>query len=232
MRKPSTGRAPNTPVLAEKMVRIALPVMLTSLLGTLLGSANAILIPARLAASGLTHQQALSSFGVLFGMTLQLLGLPYAFMSALALIMMPRLAESNALKQTKSLRLRISKTLRATSLFILPLTVLLAFFGPGLTVFLFQEPDAGNHFLLLCIGMGAGCFQQITGSILNAIGKQSRAAANFFAGGIIQLAFTYYLTALPDVRLEGYAWACLIGTLITLLLNWGCLKNTVGSERM
>lgn len=227
----NTGHAPETSVLAGKMLRIALPVMLTSLLGTLLGSANALLIPARLAASGLTHQQALSSFGVLFGMTLQLLGLPYAFMSALSLIMMPRLAESNALRHFKTLRLRIGKTLRATGLFVFPVTALLAFFGPALTVWLFREPDAGAHFLLLCIGMGAGCFQMITGSILNAVGRQARAAVNFFAGGVIQLTATYYLTALPGVRLEGYAWASLIGTLTTLALNFACLYGALGAER-
>ncbi|MBO1690681.1 stage V sporulation protein B, partial [Akkermansia sp. GGCC_0220] len=59
--------------LNHRIARIALPIAATSLLGNLMGSVCAILIPQKLVQGGMEVSASISAFGVMFGMTLPLL---------------------------------------------------------------------------------------------------------------------------------------------------------------
>lgn len=69
--------------LRGKIGRIALPLGFAALLGNLISSANAVLIPRLLVQGGMDQGEAVSAYGVTFGMTLPMLLLPTAFLSAL-----------------------------------------------------------------------------------------------------------------------------------------------------
>ena len=83
--------------LNRRIASIAVPIGLTSLLGNLMGSATSVLIPQRLVHAGAEVSEAMSAFGVLCGMTLPMLCLPTAFIGALGLVLVPKLAEGAAL---------------------------------------------------------------------------------------------------------------------------------------
>ena len=70
-------RVPAEPGLDRRICSIAVPIGLTALLGNLMGSANAVLIPQRLVASGCDVSEAMSAFGVLCGMTVPMLAMPH-----------------------------------------------------------------------------------------------------------------------------------------------------------
>lgn len=61
-----------------------------------MGSATSVLIPQRLVHAGAEVSEAMSAFGVLCGMTLPMLCLPTAFIGALGLVLVPKLAEGAA----------------------------------------------------------------------------------------------------------------------------------------
>ena len=90
------GGLPGTPLrpraLDRRIAAIALPIGMTALLGNLMGSANAVLIPQRLVAAGAQVSEAMSAFGVLCGMTIPMLYLPTAFIGALGLVLVPKLS--------------------------------------------------------------------------------------------------------------------------------------------
>ena len=80
----SGPRGPGVPPreLDRRIARIALPIAATSLLGNLMGSVCAILIPQKLVAGGMEVSAAVSAFGVMFGMSIPMLNLPTAFIAA------------------------------------------------------------------------------------------------------------------------------------------------------
>ncbi len=212
----------------RSILAVAAPVGFSALLGTLIGSIGAIMIPGRLAASGLSHSQALSDYGVLFGMTMQLLGLPNVFLNSLSLVMIPRLAESTSSGAEKVLRFRLRKTMETSSLFIFGALPLLGAVGAPLTRALFQAPEAGAHFTLLTLGAALGCWQLITTNLLSAIGRQTQGAAYVLLGDALQLALTYVWVANPALRLLGYAWAAVLGASLTVGLNLCTLFRRAG----
>ncbi|MCC8182916.1 MAG: oligosaccharide flippase family protein, partial [Clostridiales bacterium] len=135
------------PGLGREMVRVAVPVGLTALLGNLMASANSVLIPRKLAAAGLTQAAAMEEFGVVFGMTVPMLNLPSAFISALTLAIVPRLSQCQAMHRGRECREKISKAILAASIIVLPVTALMVTLGPDLGRLLFQNEGVGGYIL-------------------------------------------------------------------------------------
>lgn len=217
------GIVPAGPAMPVKsmlrdMSAIAVPIALANLLSNLISSVNSVIIPARLIVSGLSSSEAMSTYGVMVGMTMPLLGLPTAFMVALSLVMIPRLSEDLALSRYDLMNRRVVRTLRVTALVIAPSMVLLTLFGPQLAVLLFKQEAAGAYFLPLAVGTLFACFQGIMGSLLSGIGEQKKTAANMIAAGLLQLALTWLATALPSLRIGGFVLAFGVASLTGAIL--------------
>ncbi len=206
--------------MSRKIIKIAIPISLASLFNNLLSSLIVIIIPRRLALSGLTASQALSEFGVLFGMTMPLLNLPSALIVGLGLVMVPKLSENLALGNYSDLKNKISRSITATSFVILPSLAVMVPLGGPLGEAIFNQGASREYILPLAIGTAFSIYMMILGSILNGLGKQNISAFNFLLGNAIELAITYFLAAIPELRLYGYIIAFILSTALTMLLNF------------
>lgn len=215
-------------ILNHRIVHIALPIAATSLLGNLMGSACAVLIPQKLVEGGMEVSEAISAFGVMFGMSLPLLGLPTAFIGALGLMLTPRLAESTALGRKKATHRRISGALLATSVLILPATVFLTVLGPTLGVLLFREPTVGDYLIPLSAGMVLSCYQAVLSASLNGVGRHTAAARNALISGAVELGAVFFTVGLPGVGLGGFAAAFVLSSSLGALLNAVSLHRSTG----
>lgn len=222
------GERPETPGLRREILRIALPVGGTALLGNLMGSANAVLIPRLLVKGGATVSQAMSAFGVINGMTLPMLLMPSAFVGALGLMLVPKLAQAVALKRTGEARDQLGRVMGATSLLILPAMALLTVVGPSLGVILFRDARAGERIFPLAVGVALSCYQAVLGSALNGLGKQSAAAGNMLLSDGVQLAFTWFLVGNPRIGLGGYVTGLWVSSLVGAVLNYRDVRRAIG----
>ena len=212
----------------RQILSIALPVGLTSLLGNLMGSANAVLIPQRLVAAGAEVSRAMEEFGVLCGMTMPMLCLPTAFIGALGLVLMPKLAQGTALGSGGLVRRRIDRSMLATSVLMFPALALLVVLGPTLGQLLFQEENVGRHLLPLAVGVLLSCWQAVLGCALNGLGRQRGAARSSILSGGVQLACTYVLLGTPGVGVGGYAVGVVLSSALGALLNWVQVRRATG----
>ena len=217
-------------VLHAEIFHIALPVGATALLGNLMGSANAVLIPQLLVKGGATASQAMSDFGVINGMTLPMLLMPSAFIGALGLVLVPKLAQTSSLGREGETRAQLSRAVNATSLLILPAMALLCVIGPTLGTLLFKEPKAGEHIFPLAVGVALSCYQAVLGSALNGLGKQSAAARNMLLSDAVQLAFTWFLVGDPRIGMAGYVTGLWVSSLVGAWLNWWDIRRCSGTR--
>ena len=196
-----------------QLLAVALPVSATSLLGTLLGSANAVLIPARLVVGGADPSEAIASFGVLCGMTMPMLNLPTGFISALCLVLVPNLAQNVALGDHRAVKDFLDRVMWATSLLMAPAMALLTVVGPSLARLVFKEEAAGNYMLPLAVATLLTCWQTVLSGALNGIGRQGLAARNAILSDAVQLAFTYFAVARRGLEgyVEGFVLSALVG---------------------
>lgn len=203
----------------RRLFAIALPVGATSLLGTVLGCANSVLIPAKLVEGGMALPEAMSEFGVLCGMTLPLLGLPTGFIGALCLVMVPDLSRRTAQGDRRAAAGFLDRVMSATSLLMAPAMALLAVVGPTIGRAMFRDPRVGELILPLAIGTLLGCWQSVLGGALNGLGLQGRGARNAILSDAAQLAFTFFTVA--RWGLPGFAAGFVVSGIVGAGLNLG-----------
>lgn len=205
--KSKQEKSENQADILSQIWKIALPVGGAALLGTLMGAANAALIPRLLVEGGMAREVAMASFGVLCGMTLPMLGLPTVLLTALNLVLIPRQARSFALGRWGEIRRRTNKALLAVSASMLPAMALLAVVGGDLGVMLFQNQHVGDFLLPLAVASAFSSYQSTLFALLNGIGKQSVCAGlSLFSGGC-QLVFT--VLTVPRFGLQGFVYGLL-----------------------
>lgn len=213
----AAGPGEHPGLLRKRLAGVAIPVGTTALLGNLIASANSVLIPRKLMAAGLSEGAAMSSFGVVFGMTLPMLNLPSAFISALCLAIVPRLSQCQAMRRGRECREKISKALLAASIIVLPSTALLATLGPDLGQFLFQNEEVGGYMLPLSLGVVLSSYESVLASVLNGIGRQTWSAMISLLCGALQLACTCLGQGLEGF-LFGMVFTSMLGVLLRLML--------------
>jgi stage V sporulation protein B len=217
----------NEPDIMGVMVKIAVPVALANFLTNLIGSLNAIIIPGRLIASGIDSSEALSAFGIAFGMTMPLLALPLVFSGSIGTVMLPRLAESAAMRDMAAIRRRLKTALLAAAVSVTLCAAILIPYGAAIARALFRNPDAGQYMVPLVAATVFLCFETLLGTFLNALGKQRNTAANFIFAGLVQLLLTWWGVGLPELRLGGFVLAYIAGgALGTALCAWDLRKAT------
>lgn len=214
--------------LRRSIGSIALPVGANSLIGNLMSSANAVLIPQRLVAVGWKISDAMASFGVLFGMALPMLCLPFAFIGALCTVLVPKLAQSAALNKSEEISQRVGKALLSTSVLVLPVLAILLTIGPALGKFLFLEPSVGDYLPCLSVGVLFSCYQSVLGSSLYGLGRQNIAAVSALVCDAIQLAFTYFGTTIPGVGLYGFIAGFMVSSAAGAAFNAVYLMRITG----
>ena len=105
------GRRP----LNKQIFRTAVPVALTNFASNLLSSANSVMIPARMALTGMAKSDAVALLGTMFGMSLPMITFPMAFIDGLAGAIVPSLSEGMAKGDIGAVRRKISKAFLGVS---------------------------------------------------------------------------------------------------------------------
>jgi len=214
--------------LNKQIFRTAVPVALTNFASNLLSSANSVMIPARMALTGMAKSDAVALLGTMFGMSLPMITFPMAFIDGLAGAIVPSLSEGMAKGDIGAVRRKISKAFLGVSLFAIPSAALMIPVGPDIARLLFGSEAAGNYMTPLCFCVSVLELRSISSIILTSIGRESRAALHFITGGAVQTAFTWFGTTIPGVGVYAIIAGLAASGLVTLILNINCIVSTTG----
>ena len=219
------GKTIRGTVLRRQMGRIALPLGFAALLGNLITSANAVLIPRLLVLGGMEQGEAVSAYGVTFGMTLPLLMLPTAFLSGLGLVLTPKLAQSFVIGEKAKIRQVICRSVEASNLLLIPALALLTALGPTIGGVLYKEPAVGRDLPVLALGVLFSCWQSLFSWVLCGIDRQGSSAMIALACDSLQL----LLTCLTVGRfgMSGYSVSFAAASLLGALLTWRAAARAV-----
>ncbi len=221
-----TGPGSTPEILRGKLGRIAAPLGAAALLGNLISSANAVLIPRLLVAGGMDQNQAVAVYGVTFGMTIPMLLLPTAFLSALGLVLTPKLSQCSALKNRGEIRRQVSRSVGLANLIFIPALALLAVSGPAIGAALYGDARVGDHLPLLALGVLFSCWQTLCAAILSGVGRQGAAAGIALAADGVQLVLTCLLVS--GRGMQGYAIAFTVSAILGAALSWRVVSQEIG----
>lgn len=209
----------------RKLFSMYLPLTANRLVMTFLSSAEAVLIPARLVVCGYDSSAALSIYGVLTGMALPLILFPNALTNSISVMLLPSIAQLQALKQEKQIRRAIELTIQCCLLLGFGCTAFLSIFGSFLGNFLFHSALAGSFIRTLAFVCPFLYLNATLSSVLNGLGKTGTSLIHSVIGISIRLISVIWL--IPLYSIQGYLWGILAAEVTVTLLHLAALNRCV-----
>lgn len=188
---------------SRRIFTLAVPVMLSRFASTALMSVDAVLIPQRLAVSGMTLAQATATYGKLVGMAETLLYTPGILTVSMATALVPAVADAAANGDRTLVSRRVGDALRVTMVIGIPAALIFLLMPEAICGLLFGYPDAGNILALLGVGGPFLYLVQTTTGVLQGLGKVVEPLRNLLLASVFKVTGIYYLTALWGIRGTG-----------------------------
>ena len=191
----------------------AIPITAMRVFGCLIATFTAVILPARLVASGLTVPEATASFGRIAGMANPLILAPNAIISSLAIVLVPEMSETGIKKNYSALNKHINNGI-SFSLFISG-TFLLCYYALGeeITTLLFHDSISGVYLQWATFLMLPICISQMTMSALNSIGLEGRTFLNYICGTVFMMLGIYFLPKYMGI------YSVIVATMLSLLTS-------------
>lgn len=202
-----------------RIFNLALPVTLTRVVATSLISIDAVLIPLRLQVSGLSLDEATSTFGQFVGIAQSLLFIPGIITISMSTALIPAVSDAVALKNITQVHHRCEEAFRITLLAGLPSSLILMLLSEDLCGLIFGYPEAGAILKILAIGGPFLYLQQTSTGILQGLGEATRPLNNMVISSVLKITGIYYLTGLNNLGIRGTAAAMVAGYFLMAFMN-------------
>lgn len=199
-----------------QLMQLAVPLSANRLIINLLQSIEAVYIPNRLMAYGLSNADALGVYGVLTGMSLPLILFPSALTNSISVLLLPIVSEADANGNHRAVRHAIMTSIRYCLLLGFGCTALFLLLGRAAGRMLFHSELAGSFILTLSFICPFMYIASTLGSILNGLGKTTQTFCYSVVSLLFRLLFVFF--AIPIYGIKGYLWGMLASQLLQTLL--------------
>ena len=203
------------PIFRE-LTETSLPLTINRILLTILGGIETILIPQMLLSCGFPKENALELYGIFTGMALPLILFPSAVTNSASVLLMPSVAELQALGHSS----RIREVVKKAFLYCLVLgsffSLLFLIFGKQAGILLFKNSSAGIYIQSMSFMCPFLYLNTALSSILNGIGKSGLCLFYSITGILIRLLFVIFF--IPVLGMRGYIYGILISELTRTFL--------------
>ncbi|WP_018130834.1 stage V sporulation protein B [Effusibacillus pohliae] len=212
----------------RSLFEVAVPVLVSGVIGSFVYWLETLLIPRALLASGLLKEEATAAFGLYSGYAVSLLVLPTVFTYALATTLVPSISEAVALHQPMLVQRRLYQAFRFTAMIGLPSSVIFTLLATELSTAIYNTPDAGP---ILAVMAPVGFFIYLKSplsGILQGMNKAGQAMAYSIAGSAIKLAIIYWFASKPGVGIMGVAWAVVVSNVVVCCAYFLAVTRLIG----
>lgn len=201
---------------AREILSLSIPLTGNRVLLNLLQSIESVSIPLRLQLYGLSTGNSLSIYGVLTGMALPFILFPSAITNALATMLLPTVAQMQALEDKKRLSVIIKKVSICCFLLGCGCCIVLLLFGDWMGNFLFHSSSAGKFIITLAWICPFLYTNNTLISIINGLGKTTVSFLYNSLSLFIRIGSVFFL--IPVLGIRGYLWGMLASQLFLFFL--------------
>ena len=197
----------------SRILKISMPVAITSYIRSGLSTLKQLLIPIQLEKSGLTCTNALSAYGMINGMALSILLFPGLIINSVASLLIPEFARYNVKQDYTKINSVINTLFTLIILFSLFIIGFFMMFADEISLIAYDNIEVGSYILILCPLVLLMYLDHIIDAILRGIDKQVKVMYCNIADLFISVILIYFL--LPICGVAGY----LIVIYVSELLN-------------
>lgn len=212
------------PAYANEITISSLPITSSRIVGSLMSSLIALLLPSLLMRGGLTLDQATADYGRMSGMAIPIVLAPNTIIGSLIVVLIPEIASNVAKFGMSSSNKKINFCIIFSGLISAFFMALFIALGYDISTLFYGDQKAGIMLSISAIIIVPLVINQVTASILNTLGKEN----STFITGIIAsfgLITSLVLFAKP-MGIYAYPFTLLVYHIIGLCINTAKLKKT------
>lgn len=218
--------------IVKNLLYIAIPITIGASISPLMGIADSYIVSSRLAAIGYTEAEYTGMFGELSGTAQTLINFPQVFSTAVAMSLVPAIAEAFAKNQSQRLNATANAGVKISMIIGLPCGIGLFMLAEPVIALLYPSIGAAKHassgalLEILSIGVIFLTLVQAFTAILQSVDKQYQPVKNLAVGLVIKVILSYILIGIPSLNIKGAAISTTIAYLFVALLNWKDVNKT------
>ncbi|MBU5337001.1 oligosaccharide flippase family protein [Intestinibacter bartlettii] len=211
-------------------LKMSVPITCNKMSSIVLQSISSIIIPSRLILANMSYSQALGAYGIISGMVMPFVYLPFSVGSALVVNLIPSISGEVALKNNNILMKKITYSIGLTLFVSILCSGLFFFFGNPLCLLFFKNETAGIYLKTMCLAPIFLSLNQTLSAILHGIRKEFISSFNTILGMVIQLIFLYFLLPIPSLNIYAYIYVVTGAAMFTTLLHSIALIHALKSS--
>ena len=201
----------------KQILKIAMPISFTSYVRSGLSTLKQLLIPIGLEKSGLSCENALSSYGIINGMVMPLIMFPCSFISSFSSLLIPEFSYMNAKCETQKMNFILNRILKLCFIFSFLIMGIFWCFSEELNNIIYPNIDISFYIKLLCPLIVLMYIDNIVDSILKGLDKQVSVMGINIIDLISSICLIYFL--LPWQGIKAYIIVLFASEIINGLLS-------------
>lgn len=205
--------------IISRLLRLALPVSMSSLMLPVVANLDLLIVPQRLEAAGFHISQATEFFGYLTGMAVPLINLATIFTAAMTISLVPAISESRALNDVFGIRAKTRTAFRVALIITCPCFVGMYFLAEKIAALIYNVPGAADAIQTMSVGILLLGLHQISTGILQGLGRTSIPVINMILAAAVKVFLSWTLTAIPTLGIKGAAMATVVDFGLAAVLN-------------
>lgn len=205
--------------IISRLLRLALPVSMSSLMLPVVANLDLLIVPQRLEAAGFHISQATEFFGYLTGMAVPLINLATIFTAAMTISLVPAISESRALNDVFGIRAKTRTAFRVALIITCPCFVGMYFLAEKIAALIYNAPGAASAIQTMSVGIMLLGLHQISTGILQGLGRTSIPVINMILAAAVKVFLSWTLTAIPTLGIRGAAMATVVDFGLAAILN-------------
>lgn len=214
----------NGTLLTKRILKISLPIAMTSYIRSGLNTLKQILIPIRIKLSGISYDKAIAQYGIISGMAMPIIMFPGVIVYSYSSLLIPEFSRFSVHNNKSIMNNAISKMFKITLYFSIAVTGILMWFGKDIGTILYNTPDVGWYIKIMAPLITLIYLDNVVDSILKGLGKQVSVMCCNILDLVISVSFIYFL--LPVFGSLGY----IIVMYISEILNYSISVVTLFKE--
>ena len=214
--------------IIKRLLKLALPVSLTSLMLPIGANLDLLIVPQRLEVAGFDVRHATELFGYLTGMAVPLVNLATIFTAAMTISLVPSISESKALEHFDAIRDKIRLAFRVAMIITFPCFMGLFFLAEKVAALIYNAPGAAGAIQTMSVGILFLGMHQISTGILQGLGKTAIPVINMILACVVKVAMSWWLTAIPFLGIKGASMATVADFAVAAIINMGFIYKYTG----
>lgn len=200
-------------------LKMALPITCNRMSSVVLQSVSSMIVPSRLVLSGISYTQSIGLYGVICGMVMPFIYLPFTIGSALVVNLIPSISQEVALNKMKNVKIKIYYAVVLTVGVGIISSLFFYFFGEELCLIVFNNKTAGIYLKAMFLAPLFLSLNQTLSGILHSIRKEVISSVNTIVGMVIQVITIYFLLPIPSLNMYAYIYAITATAILTTILH-------------